>query len=126
MFSDYKPHVLSVPDNAKLSASDKGINETYAFRTASLRNLAYTAPYMHSGVFRTLDDVLEFYDDIPRRPQNRNVRRGQLDPLLRRLDDVDDEASDVIEFLSALNDGSFDKTIPPRVPSGLNPGGRIE
>jgi len=126
MFSDYKPYVLSVPDNAKLSASDKGINETYAFRTASLRNLAYTAPYMHSGVFRTLDDVLEFYDDIPRRPQNRNVRRGQLDPLLRRLDDVDDEASDVIEFLNALNDGSFDKTIPPRVPSGLNPGGRIE
>ena len=126
MFSDYQLHVLGVPDNRKLPESDSGVNHTYAFRTASLRNLAFTAPYMHSGVFATLDDVLNFYDDAGRRPQNRNVRRGQLDPLLRRLDDVNDVEEGVIEFLSALNDESFDKTIPARVPSDLPPGGRIQ
>jgi len=42
---------------------------------------------------------------------------------VRRLDDPDDEAQALIEFLNALNDDSFDKTIPSRVPSGLNPGG---
>ena len=129
MFSDYKVHVLGVPDNRKLPMSDRGTNETYAFRTASLRNLAYTAPYMHTGVFSTLEDVLEFYDDVSdRRPRNanRNLRPGQFDPLLRELDDVNDEGDSIIEFLRALNDESFDKTIPPRVPSGLHPGGRIE
>ncbi len=126
MFSDYKLHVLAIPDNRKLPESDQGANHTYAFRTASLRNLAYTAPYMHSGVFRTLDDVLDFYDDARRRPRNRNVGRDQLDPLLRRLRGVDDSEEELIEFLSALNDDSFDKTIPTLVPSGLRPGGRIE
>jgi cytochrome c peroxidase len=126
MFSDYQLHVLGVPDNRKLPESDQGANQTYAFRTASLRNLAYTPPYMHSGAFRDLDDVLDFYDDVRRRPRNRNVSRNQLDPLLRRLRDVDDSEEEIIEFLSALNDDSFDKTIPSRVPSGLPPGGRID
>jgi cytochrome c peroxidase len=45
MFSDYKPHVLGVPDNGKLPESDRGIKDVpYAFRTASLRNLGFTAP----------------------------------------------------------------------------------
>jgi cytochrome c peroxidase len=137
MFSDYKLHVLGVPDNRKLAKSDNGIPDNgkranpdidnldtpYAFRTASLRNLRYTAPYMHSGVFDTLFDVLEFYDDAPENP---NVRRRDIDRLVRRLDDPDDEAGAIITFLEALNDDGFDKTIPSRVPSGLNPGGRIQ
>lgn len=34
----------------------------HAFRTGSLRNIARTAPYMHNGVFRSLDEVIDFYD----------------------------------------------------------------
>ena len=137
MFSDYKLHVLGVPDNRKLAKSDNGfpdngkraysdidnLDTPYAFRTASLRNLRFTAPYMHSGVFATLLDVLEFYDDAPENP---NVSRREIDRLVRRLDDPDDEAGAIITFLEALNDDNFDKTIPSRVPSGLNPGGRIQ
>lgn len=96
---------------------------SYAFRTASLRNLAYTSPYMHCGVFQALNEVLEFYDDAP---ENRNVGRRQVDPLVRRLRNPNRDADVLIEFLNALNDDSFDKTIPSRVPSGLNPGGRIQ
>ena len=81
---------------------------------------------MHSGVFRDLDDVLDFYDDGRGRRRNRVVDRNQLDPLFRRLDDVDDEEDEIIAFLGALNDDSFDKTIPAEVPSGLNPGGLID
>jgi cytochrome c peroxidase len=33
-----------------------------AFKTPTLRNVALTAPYMHNGVFQTLDDVVRFYD----------------------------------------------------------------
>jgi cytochrome c peroxidase len=124
MFSDYKPHVLGVPDNGKLPVSDSGIKDApYAFRTASLRNLAFTAPYMHDGAFDTLLEVMDFYDDAPENP---NVGRRQVDTLVRQLDDPDDQAAALIEFLKALNDESFDKTVPARVPSGLNPGGRIQ
>jgi cytochrome c peroxidase len=126
MFSDYQVHVLSVPDNPKLAASDDGVDKTYAFRTASLRNLDFTSPYMHSGAFSTLREVLNFYDRVRRRPRNPNVARSQLDPLLRQLRNPDDRSGDLIAFLQALNDDSFDKTIPTRVPSGLHPGGRIQ
>jgi len=125
MFSDFKPHVLGVPDNAKLVSSDAGIEGAYAFRTPSLRNLRYTAPYMHSGTFQTLQDVLGFYRGGRRRPQNANVRRDQLDPLLGRVN-VGRGNVDIIAFLNALNDDGFDKTIPARVPSGLTPGGNIQ
>jgi cytochrome c peroxidase len=129
MFSDFKLHVLGVPDNPKLPASDAGAEKRYAFRTASLRNLAFTAPYMHSGVFATLEDVLDFYDDVDDRrgrDRNVNVSRDQLDPLLRRLRGVDDDDEDLLAFLRSLSDESFDRTIPDRVPSGLPVGGRIQ
>jgi cytochrome c peroxidase len=129
MFSDFETHVLGVPDNPKLQASDAGVENTYAFRTASLRNLTFTAPYMHSGVFATLEDVLEFYDDVNGRrgrDRNVNVTRDQLDPLLRRLRGVDDDDVDLLAFLRSLSDESFDRTIPDRVPSGLAVGGRIQ
>jgi len=129
MFSDYKLHVLGVPDNPQLTASDSGVDGSYAFRTASLRNLTYTAPYMHSGMFTTLRDVLEFYDDVSgRRGRARNgqVSREQLDPLLRQLRDPDDRAGDLIAFLQSLSDDSFDRTVPTKVPSGLRPGGNIQ
>jgi len=131
MFSDFKLHVLGVPDNPKLASSDAGKEDSYAFRTASLRNLTLTAPYMHSGVFSTLEDVLDFYDDVGSRrgrARNRNqyVDREQLDPLLRRLRGVDEDDPDLVAFLRALSDETFDRVIPARVPSGLPVGGRIQ
>ena len=129
MFSDYQVHVLGVPDNPLLRVSDAGVDQRYAFRTASLRNLTHTAPYMHNGVFDSLRDVLEFYDDVSGRrgrARNSHVSREQLDPLLRQLRDPDDRAGDLIAFLEALTDDSFDRTVPTRVPSGLHPGGNIQ
>ena len=124
MLSDYKPHVLGVPDNEKLSDSDRGIKDKpYAFRTASLRNLAFTAPYMHSGEFQTLREVVRFYRRTPRNP---NVARADVDPLVRQLRRPGRGADEIIEFLNALKDDSFDGTIPTRVPSGLSPGGAIQ
>jgi len=137
MFSDYKLHVLGVRDNTKLAASDAGAGDTYAFRTPTLRNLGDTGPYMHSGVARTLDDVLNFYNIRRGRGGqggrggrggrglvNPNVTPAQLDPLLRRVN-VRNLRGEIIQFLQALN-SDFDRTIPERVPSGLRPGGAID
>ncbi len=121
MFSDYALHILSVPDNPKLP-TDAGANGTYAFRTPSLRNLSLTAPYMHSGVFSNLNDVLNFYDQVgERRSQNAHVSSGQLDDKLQCINRRESDA--IIQFLNALKDVSFDKSIPTTVPSGLNTGG---
>src|SRR3989441_3698691 len=128
MFSDYKLHVMGVPDNPALPASDEGAQQnTYAFRTASLRNLTFTAPYSHNGMFRTLVDVVGFYEDTRGgRARNPNVSSEELDPLVREVGEVEADDVELIEFLRALSDDSFDRTIPERVPSGLSVGGRIQ
>ena len=126
MFSDYQTHVLSVPDNAKLAASDAGVNGTYAFRTPSLRNVSLTAPYMHNGTFQNLAQVVNFYDRIgDGNSQNPHVGRQQLDAQVRRINLRNNEQAEIVAFLNALTDTGFDKSIPASVPSKLNPGGTI-
>jgi cytochrome c peroxidase len=115
MLSDYQVHVLGVPDNPALGGPDPGAEQRRAFRTPTLRNLAVTAPYMHSGTIDYVDTVISgFY----RRPGN---ARG-VDPLLQQVF-VESNGHDITAFLATLN-GTFDRSIPPRVPSGLPPGGR--
>lgn len=40
----------------------KAVLHKHAFKTPTLRNIALTAPYMHNGVFKTLEEVIDFYD----------------------------------------------------------------
>lgn len=124
MFSDFKLHILAVPDTENRKESDAGIHGNYAFRTPSLRNLRYTSPYMHSGKFKTLDQVLMFYEDVAGgKILNPNVKAGQVDSLATHMDVNFKDISRIVEFLNTLNDDSFDKTIPVSVPSGLKVGG---
>jgi cytochrome c peroxidase len=121
MFSDYKLHTLGVPDTGNRKESDAGINNDYAFRTPTLRNLRYTSPYMHSGKFATLDQVLMFYEDVAGgKILNPKVKPGKIDSLATHMDVNFKDISRIVEFLNTLNDDSFDKTIPAFVPSGLS------
>ena len=127
LFSDFKLHALGVADNEKLAQTDGGKDNRYAFRTPTLRNLRHTAPYMHSGKLPELQQVLEFYEDLSgNHIANPHVTPAMLDPLVKeklRLEFRDIQT--IIAFLDALNDDSFDKKIPERVPSGLPVGGNI-
>ena len=78
LFNGVKPpytnsefEVLGVPSDTTfhMISSDEGrfvINPAYetkhAFRTGSIRNSSFTKPYMHNGVFNTMDEVIEFYN----------------------------------------------------------------
>lgn len=127
MFSDYKLHVLGAPENTKLPIPDAGVADTFAFRTPSLRNLRFTAPYMHNGSFQNLRRVLEFYEDISNaKVRNKNIPAERYDPFVRALELNVKEMSLIISFLNTLNDDSFDKEIPEVVPSGLPVGGNIQ
>jgi cytochrome c peroxidase len=124
MFSDFKLHTLGVPDTDNRKESDAGIHNDYAFRTPSLRNLRFTSPYMHSGKFKTLDQVLLFYEDVAGgKVLNPHVKAGQIDSLATHMDVNFKDISRIVEFLNTLNDDSFDKSIPASVPSGLPVGG---
>ena len=127
MFSDYKTHVLGVAENSKLGQPDTGLDETYAFRTPTLRNLRFTFPYMHNGTIKSLQRVLEFYEDLSfGKVRNPAVKKEQLDPLVKELNLSVRDMSSIISFLNTLNDDSFDRTVPESVPSGLAVGGNIE
>jgi len=84
--------------------SDKG-----KFRTPSLRELKYTAPYMHTGVFRTLEEVIEFY--------NRGGGDGpNKSPLVRALRLSDQEKKDLLAFLLSLSSDRPLIVEPPDLP----------
>ena len=66
------------------------------FRTPSLRELKYTAPYMHNGVFATLDEVVNFYDQGGGKGTNKS-------PLIKPLKLSAKEKKDLVAFLEALS-----------------------
>lgn len=82
-----------------------------AFRTAPLRYLTYTAPYMHNGVFFTLDEVVEFYN-IGGTQDVFGTKSATLAPLgLTRQ-----EKQDLVAFLESLS-GSEILAETPRLPN---------
>lgn len=126
MFSDFKLHVVSAPPNEKLNIPDSGFQNTFAFRTPSLRNLRFTFPFMHNGKLGSVKKILEFYEDVSDgKSRNIHVVKDSLDPLVRSLDLTVKEMGPIINFLLCLNDENFDKEVPDRVPSGLQVGGNI-
>ncbi len=49
------------PDEGRFRVT-RAAPHRYAFRTPTVRHVADTGPWMHNGVYRTLEDVVEFYD----------------------------------------------------------------
>ena len=126
MLSDYKTHTMGVVDNEKLGYTDEGFEKKYAFRTPTLRNLRSTYPYMHNGKIGTLKEVLEFYEDLSGgKINNPSIKPEQIDPLVHKLKVEFKDISLILEFLGTLNDETYDKTIPSKVPSKLKVGGNI-
>jgi len=82
--------------------------ENGKFKTPTLRNVALTAPYMHNGVFDTLEEVVEFYNsDIFLGPPE--VDSSNIDGNVGFFDlDVNPgttEIADLVAFLKTLTDG---------------------
>lgn len=76
-----------------------------AFRTPGLRGVTLTAPYMHSGQFDTLEEVIDFYDvgGVGFGGGASGTRDAQLLPLLLSTD----EKADLLAFLQTLNGDSI-------------------
>ncbi|MCU0327785.1 MAG: cytochrome-c peroxidase [Chitinophagales bacterium] len=74
------------------------------FKVPGLRNVAVTAPYMHNGSMKTLDEVLDFYNDIHKVVKN----PINLDSTLRKpLHLTKSELQDIKAFLISLTDDEY-------------------
>ena len=75
------------------------------FKTATIRNIAVTAPYMHDGSIQTLEEVIELYN-----------RGGDANPFLdsgiRPLNLTNEEKADLLAFLNSLTSPQFENIKP--------------
>ena len=76
------------------------------FKVPGLRNVAITAPYMHNGIFKTLGQVIDFYND-PRKVVPNAISRDSL--LAQPLGLTAGEKKDIEAFLRSLTDSRFHK-----------------
>ncbi len=109
--TDNQFHNLGVPQVGPLkedlgrfmvtrAEKDKG-----AFKTPTLRSIQETAPYMHDGAFKTLEEVIDFFDQG-------GGKNPHLSPFLKPLGLQAEEKTDLEEFLKALTGAPLKITVP--------------
>ncbi|HEX2533567.1 MAG TPA: cytochrome c peroxidase, partial [Chitinophagaceae bacterium] len=74
----------------------------HSFKTPTVRNSARTAPYMHNGVFRTLEEVIRFYDDGGAAGRGILLDNQTLPPEPLHLTDLEKAA--LVAFLRTLSE----------------------
>lgn len=131
-----------------LEAISGNPSDRYKFRTPTLRNIALTAPYGHSGAYDTLEDIVRHHLDTTAGITNYDCANTPVLPSRSDLDAIDcvvqddpsrvsaiadssdvtpvslkeKEVKQLIDFLNALTDPSsidLRTDVPKRVPSGL-------
>lgn len=80
-----------------------------AFKTPTLRDVALTAPYMHNGIYKTLEEVVEHYD------RGGDVK-DNLSPEIKPLELTAQEKADLVAFMKALTGKPVNVAIP-RLPN---------
>ncbi len=96
-----------------LTLADKGFGnisgketDNGKFKIPSLRNVEFSAPYMHDGRFANLEEVLDFYSegiqfDSPNLDINLFLHKANPVKL------TEQQKTDIIEFLKTLSDQEF-------------------
>jgi cytochrome c peroxidase len=102
--------VLSNPRTESLGryAVTRELSDMGAFKTSTLRNIDLTAPYMHDGSLKTLEEVVQFYNNGGRLKETDPVPE-LLDGGIRPLTLTKEQEADLVEFLKALTSSQFAK-----------------
>ncbi|MEW8525168.1 MAG: cytochrome c peroxidase [Candidatus Thiodiazotropha endolucinida] len=87
------------------------------FRTAPLRYITYTAPYMHNGVFYTLEEVIDFYNRGGVDEEGRTTLFPETkSKLIKPLGLTDQEKEDLLAFLEAFSGPEIEMEKPEQPP----------
>jgi len=93
------PGYMNARDDVGLFGVTKNPKDRGKFRTPSLRELTRTSPYMHNGSFKTLEDVVSFYNKGGGKHPNKS-------PLLKPLRLSKGERAALVSFLKSLSGSS--------------------
>jgi cytochrome c peroxidase len=89
----------------------KDLQDLGKFKTPGLRNVAVTEPYMHNGMFQTLEEVIEYYND----PRKVVANPINIDTSLQTpLGLTEREKADLVAFLRTLTDKKHDRKTSKR------------
>ena len=126
LFTNQQIAVIGTPDpqgipfdaGAQVSMNEPSLRG--GFKVPSLRNIALTAPYMHSGRFSSLRDAVAFYNGgrghaVPQ-GEDLKIHWHIWEPKL-----ADEELDRLVDFLQTLTDESFKPRAPASLPSGISP-----
>ncbi|MBL8074468.1 MAG: c-type cytochrome [Nitrospira sp.] len=111
-FTDEKFHNLGIGwDDNKVDLGrymeTKNPEDIGAFKTPTLREIARTAPYMHDGRFKTLEEVVKFYNQG-------GVKNPHQDNTIIPLEMTDEEQQDLVAMLKSLNGEGWQHVSPPK------------
>ena len=111
-FTDEKFHNLGIGwDDNKVDLGrymvTKNPEDIGAFKTPTLREIGRSAPYTHDGRFKTLEEVVNFYNQG-------GVKNPHQDPLIIPLDLTEDEKHDLVQFLHTLNGEGWQQATAPK------------
>ena len=104
-YNNGKDSVFTDPsDRASVTGNSSDIG---AYKAPTLRNLAFTAPYMHDGRFKTIDEVIDFYS-------SGLVWSPYISPLMHHVSNggvrlTPGQKTDLKAFLLTLSDSTFIK-----------------
>jgi cytochrome c peroxidase len=108
LWSDNKFHNNGLdanPSDLGLGIASGDPNDNGKFRTPSLRNLAFTAPFMHDGRFETIEEVINHYSEgLQDSPT--------IDPLMKKVEQggvqlSETDKENLKQFLLSLSDFEF-------------------
>ena len=126
LFTNQQVAVIGAPE-PKGHPFDVGAEATFhatklkgGFKVPTLRNIARTAPYMHSGAFASLRDTVVFYN----KGRGNAVPKGTTLYLHWHIGSphlTEYEVDRLVDFMQTLTDETFMPETPARVPSGLHP-----
>lgn len=93
------------PDLGRLESSrpqDEAYFYAFSFKTPTVRNAALTAPYMHNGVYETMEEVIDFYNKGGGLGMGIDIPHQTLPATPLNLNEG--EIKDLIAFMEALTD----------------------
>ena len=86
------------------------IGDRGSFKTPTLREIARTAPYMHDGSHKTLEEVVDYY-------QQGGFANPQLDEEIFPLKLSDQDKADLVTFMKeGLSSSSYPNIKKPKLP----------
>jgi cytochrome c peroxidase len=114
-FTDSEMELIGVPETANSDKIDDDLGRynvfgteerKFFFKTPGIRNIALTAPYMHNGIYESLDEVVEFYN------HGGGVGMGMDLPYQTLPTDslhlTEEEEAAIIAFMKTLTDKEFE------------------